>query len=296
MAPAAGPAEELALDDRPLAIAVSVDGRHLIVTLPWELWIVDARLLSTQRTIALNAARPSVVEGWEGALWIGGQHLYKGNLSSTAVTKVGSKLGGVVDHVCLVRDDLLCGVGAQGEILWDIDRQSPTHRRKSTGPAATAVVASADGRAVFADGSSHCWIIDPAHPAGYGKLQLAATSPVPVPGEAIVCLGRTDGTRGGRVILAARDGAVAWTSADLRLAGERVPAGKRDLTPLAVAGDERWIYVLRGRGLLQRFLVSQPPEVLRAQKQSGKKRKGMPVPGQRQEEPPQPLPEAQEVR
>ena len=253
MAPAAGPAEELALDDRPLAIAVSVDGRHLIVTLPWELWIVDARLLSTQRTIALNAARPSVVEGWEGALWIGGQHLYKGNLSSTAVTKVGSKLGGVVDHVCLVRDDLLCGVGAQGEILWDIDRQSPTHRRKSTGPAATAVVASADGRAVFADGSSHCWIIDPAHPAGYGKLQLAATSPVPVPGEAIVCLGRTDGTRGGRVILAARDGHADAVA--LLLKYHASPTRKNQM------GDSApMLAALRGhRAVIQQFVASGMP-------------------------------------
>ncbi|NVB38982.1 hypothetical protein G6O69_14160 [Pseudenhygromyxa sp. WMMC2535] len=299
-APSAAAADALALDDRPLSIQASADGRLLLVSLPWELWIVDARTLAVQRSVPLSAAAPSVVEGWEGALWIGGQHLYRGNLQATSVTKVGSKLGGLVDHVCLIRDDLLCGVGSGGEVLWDIDRLAPAHRRKSTGPAARAVVASADGRAVFSDGSATCWVIDPAHTAGYAQLQLAATSPTPVAGEAIVCLGRSEGERGGRVILAARDGAVAWTSTDLRLAGERVPA--RASEPLAVSADERWIYVLRGRGVVQRFLISQPPEVQRAQRDQGKKKrrgKGMSAPAPNpsaSEAAPEPLPEAQEAR
>ena len=42
------------------------------------------------------------------------------------------------------------GVGAQGEILWDIDRSAPTHRRKSTGPAATAVGGAVVGAALGA--------------------------------------------------------------------------------------------------------------------------------------------------
>ena len=293
----------LNLDDRPLAITLSHDGRNLVVALPWELWIVDARSLATRRTVALNLARPTVAEGWEGALWIGGQHLYRGNIKAATANKVGSKLGGYVDHVCMVRDDLLCGVGPQGEILWDIDRQGPVHKRKSgasteqgTARGATAIVASSDGRAVFADGSATCWVIDPNHPEGYAKLQLAATSPVPVPGEAIVSLGKTGpGPGEGRVILAARDGAVAWTGQGLRLAQERKPASKRDMTPLAVAGDARWIYVLRGRGVLQRFLISQPPEVIRAQKPG--RRKSMAHAQAHAAEPaPEPLPLAQEVR
>lgn len=306
MAPSVTPVDELSLDDRPLAIERSVDARYLIVTLPYELWIVDAKTLAEQRTLTLTMARPSVVEGWEGTLWIAGQHLFRGSLSSTTVTKAGTKLGGYVDHVTLVRDDLLCGVGSQGELLWDIDRGAPIHQRKSSGPAEIAVVASADGRAVFSDASQTAWIIDPAHRAGYAQLRLSATSPVPVKSEAIVCLARTDGTRGGRILLAARDGAVAWTTRDLRLAGERVPAGKRDMTPLALAGDERWVYVLRRRGTLQRFLIAQPNarggsgggSGGRGGKHKGKKRRQQqPLPGQQTGElEPPPLPEAQEVR
>lgn len=294
MAPAVANLDELALDDRPLAIERSADARHLIVTLPYELWIIDARTLAVQRTIALPTARPSVVEGWEGALWIGGAHLHRASLHATSATKIGSKLGGYVDHVALVRDDLLCCVGSAGELLWDIDREGPVHKRKSSGPGALAVVASSDGRGVFCDGSETAWVIDPAHVAGYAQLRMSATSPVAVEGEAIVCLGRTPSDRGARVLLGARDGAVAWTTHDLRLAGERVPTGKRDQTPLALAGDERWIYVLRRRGLLQRFLIAQPSGPKRDKKQKSKR---APLPGQQTAElEPPPLPDAQEVR
>jgi hypothetical protein len=290
LASAGGALDELALDDRPLAVALSVDARHLIVTLPHELWIVDAKSLAVQRTIALSAARPSVAEGWEGALWIGGPHLHRASIHSTATTKIGSKLGGYVDHVALIRDDLLCCVGSAGELLWDIDREGPTHKRKSPGPGAIAVVASTDGRGVFCDGSETTWVIDPAHPAGYAQLRMSQTSPVSVPSEAIVCIGRTPADRGGRVLLGARDGAIAWTTHDLRLAGERVPTGKRDSTPLAMTGDERWIYVLRGRGILQRFLIAQPQPPKRPDK------KRPPLPGQQVAPEPPPLPDAQEVR
>ena len=291
MAPSAGSREELDLDDCPLAIARSTDARHLIVTLPYEVWVVDAKKLTTQRTIPLTMAAPSVVEGWEGALWIGGQHMFRASLQSSSATKVGTKLGGYVDHLCFVREDLLCGVGAQGEILWDIDSEAPVHKHKSSGPDARGVVASADGRAVFCDGSETAWVIDPSHAEGYAQLRLAATSQVSVESEAIVCLGRShagsQGGHGGRVLLAARDGAVAWTSRDLRLAGERVPAGKRDMSPLAITADERWVYVLRRRGVIQRFLIKQP-------KPPKRRRKGQPSQGAEPEIPK--LPEAQQAR
>lgn len=294
MAPVGGGAQdELALDDRPLAVVLSVDARHLIVTLPHELWIVDAKTLMPQRTIPVSAARPSVAEGWEGALWVGGQHLYRASIHSTSVTKIGSKLGGYVDHVALIRDDLLCCVGSAGELLWDIDREAPTHKRKSPGPGAIGLVASTDGRGIFCDGSETAWVIDPAHTAGYAQLRLSATSPVSVPSEAIVCLGRTPADRGGRVLLGAADGAIAWTTHDLRLAGERIPSGRRDTTPLALTGDERWVYVLRRRGTLQRFLIAQPSQP----KRPDKKKSPRPLPSQPQAEPePPPLPDAQEVR
>lgn len=294
-APAASRREELALDDRPLAIQASADARYLLVTLPYELWVVDARTLGVQRTIALDMARPSIVEGWEGTLWIGGAHLHRGNLHSSTTTKVGTKLGGLVDHIGLIRADLLAGVGDQGELLWDIDREAPVHQRKSSGPEPLALVTSKDERAVFADGGSNCWVIDPTYKLGYAQLKLAATSPVPVEREAIVCLGKTSEQR---ILLAARDGALAWTNPDLRLAGERAPAdllrGKTsESEPLALAGDERWVYVLRPKGLLQRFLIAQPlPPKKVAKRDKGKLKDH----GRKPEVEPEPLPEAQEVR
>ncbi len=294
-ASSAGRREELALDDRPLAIQASSDGRHLLVSLPYELWVVDARTLGVQRTIALDMPRPSVAEGWEGTLWIGGQHLHRGNLHSSNIAKVGSKLGGWVDHVGLIRADLLCGVGDQGELFWDIDREAPTHQRKSTGNGPLAMV-SKDDRAVFADGTSNCWVIDPTYKLGYAQLKLAATSPVAVAREAITCLGKTHEQR---IILAARDGALAWTSPDLRIAGERAPAEllrghTRESEPLAATGDERWVYVLRPKGLLQRFLIAQPLPPKRPDKRrdKGKLRDH----GRKPELEPEPLPEAQQVR
>ena len=307
-APSASAREELNLDDCPLAITRSVDARFLIVTLPYEVWIVDAKRLTTQRTIPLSMAAPSVVEGWEGALWIGGQHMFRANVQSTSAGKVGTKLGGYVDHLCLVRDDLVCGVGAGGEMLWDIDREGPVHKRKGSGRAPQAVIPSADGRAVYCDGTETAWVIDPAHTEGYAQLRFAATSPVSLESEGIVCLGRSHagmrGTRGGRVLLAARDGAVAWTTQDLRLAGERLPAGKRDMSPLAITADERWVYVLRRRGVIQRFLIAQPGESRAKQEGQGKGKKGKKRRGKGRVEPqaaaaeaqPPRLPEAQQAR
>ncbi|MFV8752143.1 hypothetical protein ACNOYE_16470 [Nannocystaceae bacterium ST9] len=279
-----------------MAIQASADGRYLLVTLPYELWVVDARTLGVQRTIALDMPRPSVAEGWEGTLWIGGQHLHRGNLHASTTSKVGSKLGGWVDHVGLIRADLLCGVGDQGELLWDIDREAPTHQRKSTGREPLALVVSKDERAVFSEGSSNCWVIDPTYKLGYAQLKLAATSSVPVEREAIVCLGKT---LEHRLVLAARDGALAWTNPDLRLAGERAPAellrGRTsESEPLALTGDERWVYVLRPKGLLQRFLIAQP---IPAKKPDKRRDKGkLKDHGRKPEAEPEPLPEAQEVR
>jgi hypothetical protein len=305
---AAAPLDELALDDRPLALARSQDGRYLLVTLPYELWVVDAKTLAVQRSIALSNARPSLAEGWEGALWVGGQHLFRANVATTTATKIGSKLGGYVDQLALIRDDLLCGVGSQGELLWDIDRAAPIHQRKASQPRSGSgsgsgdLVATADGRGVFCDGSETAWVIDPAHLAGYAQLRFGQTSPVPVADEGIVRLGRSEASLGGRVLLGARDGAVAWTARDLRLAGERLPAGagKRDLSPLALVADERWVYVLRGRGLLQRFLIAQPHPPKGSGKQVRHGKLGAFAQAQHGAKPsepePEPLPEAQEVR
>ncbi len=253
---AAATSESVDLDDRPLAIAPTRDGKRLLVVLPYEIWVVSASTLEVERSIEVPAAEPSVCEvGKEGGLWFGGHHLHQGNVLSAAQTKVGTKLAGVVDRVATIREHLICGVGSQGEILWNTEKDVATHRRKASEHPTHALVGTA-GQAVWADGSQAAWVINPDHPAGYMQLRFRSTSPVEVESEGIIILGTTGA---GRLVLAARDGGVAWTSSGLRLEAERFPkTALRQATPLAVAGDERWIYVLRPRGLLQRFLVEPP--------------------------------------
>jgi hypothetical protein len=175
---------------------------------------------------------------------------------STTTTKVGTKLGGHVDRVCLIRPTLLCGVGSHGEVLWDTEQETPIHRRRTGGHPVHGLVASADGRAVWLDGSSHAWVIDPDHPSGYMQLMLRSTGEEQSPGEAITALGITTG---GRCVLAAADGAVGWTNRALRMADERFPTLEgQATTPVCVAGDKQWIYVLHTGGRLHRFLIEQP--------------------------------------
>jgi len=244
------------LDDRPLFLRLSADHKRLIVVLPYEVWILHAGSLDIEKAIELPFASPSVFEGDdEGTLWIGGQHLRKGSLFASATTKVGTKLGGVVDWICLVRPRLLCGVGPQGEVLWNSERESEDHRRKTSEHLVYGLVASPDGRAVWADGSPHAWVIDPDHASGYMKLKLRRSSPASVESEGIVALGTSID---GRTLLAARDGAVAWSNRALRIVGERFPRLDGLATPLAIAADAQWVYVLRPGAVLQRFLIEQP--------------------------------------
>ena len=271
-------ADATALDDRPLAIDLSRDGKHLLVTLPYELWLLSLATLEVERTIELSSAQPSIHEASkDGALWIGGHHLHYGSIFSTTVTKVGTKLADFVDRVCLVRPGLLCGAGSQGEVLWDIEKEAPLHRRKSSEHRVLGLV-PLENRAVWADGSQSAWVIDPEHPSGYMQLRLRTTSTTEVDDEGITAIGLSSATPP-RCLLAARDGAVAWTGRQLRIDNEKFPRlPLRAATPLAITGDERWVYVLRPRGLLQRFLIEQPK----------------PPPGEEDEF--IPLPEAEECR
>jgi hypothetical protein len=148
-------------------------------------------------------------------------------------------------------------VGPQGEVLLDVEKEDVVHRRKVADHEVLGLVSAPDGRAVWIGGNSHAWVIDPEHPSGYMKLKLRSTSVDDVPHESIAALAST---AAGAVVLAARDGAVGWTNRALRLVGERFPKIElRVSTPLAIAGDERWIYVLRPNATLHRFLVEQPP-------------------------------------
>ncbi len=262
VAAGAGALSTKTLDDRPIAIVMSRDHKRLLVTLPHELWVVNAQTLEIERSIEIKAERPSVSEASsDGQLWMGGHHLFRGNLYATSSAKVGSKLGGFVDRVCVLRPGLVCGAGSHGEILWSAESESATHRRKVGERKLTGLVATPRGRAIWSDGSQDAWVIDPDHPSGYMKLRLKTTSPVAVEREGIAGL---HVTTTGRCVLAARDGALAWTTPGLRLETERflpskVAANANRATPLDLAGDARWIYVLRPRGLLQRFLIAQPP-------------------------------------
>ncbi len=277
----AGSADDsVTLDDHPLSLQITRDGKRIVATLPYEVWILHAETLEVEKTIELGSAEPSVCEGDEdGTLWFGGAHLHRGSVWAAKAEKFGSKLGGFVDEVAMLRPRTLCGVGTQGEVLLDVDKQEVVHRRKTSEHEVLGVFGSADGRAVWIDGSNHAWVIDPEHLSGYMKLKLRHTSAAEVASEAIVAIGSTSA---GHCVLAARDGAIAWTNRALRPIGEKVPAIElRGATPLAIAGDERWIYVLRPNATLHRFLVEQPVHE--------------PSPGNKQPEPP-PLPEAQSAR
>lgn len=249
-------ADHANLDDRPLSIHATRDGKHLIVPLPYEVWIVSLATFEVERAIESPNPEPSVCEGAkDGQLWIGGHHLFFGNVFATAASKVGSKLGDFVDRVALIRPNVLCGVGSLGEVLWDIEKENPLHRRKVSERTVTGLV-PLEGRALWADGSQTAWLIDPDRPSGYTQLKLKATSPAEVDAEGIAVLGTTTT---GRAVLCARDGAVAWTGRHLRLDAERFPRlAPRQATPLAAGGDDRHVYVLRPKGLLQRFLIDPP--------------------------------------
>lgn len=269
--------DSVTLDDRPLSLTMGKDGKRVIVTLPYEVWVLHAETLEVEKTIELGSPAPSVALGEDdGALWFGGQHLHRGSVWVAKAEKFGTKLGGFVDHVAVLRPRVLCGVGGHGEVLLDVGKEEVTHRRKVPEHTTLGLVASGDGRAVWIDGSNHAWVIDPEHLSGYMMLKLRHTSVDEVATEAILAIGKTSA---GHVVLAARDGALCWTNPALRPLGERMPAvDLGGATPLAIAGDERWIYILRPRGVLHRFLVEQPAA----------------APGAKDEPPP--LPEAQTTK
>jgi hypothetical protein len=273
--------ELVTLDDRPLSLLATRDAKRVVVVLPYEVWIVHAETLEVEKTIELTSAEPTVCEGDEdGSLWLGGAHLHRGSVWSAKAEKFGTKLGGFVDRVAMLEPRRLCAVGTQGEVLLDVEKEHVVHRRKVPEHESFGLLGTADGRAVFTTGQSFAWVIDPEHLSGYMKLKLRSTSAAEVASEAIVAIGRTSA---GHCVLAARDGAIAWTNRALRLIGERVPAIElRTATPLAIAGDERWIYVLRPGATLHRFLVEQPVHE--------------PPPGNAKQPEPPPLPDAQTAR
>src|SRR5690606_6154441 len=214
-----GPNEQgTGLDDVPRQLLVTRDQKRLVVSMAYSLAIferVDKGLREGQ-SIELPDEAPHVSEGSDHRLWIGGSHLHRGGLFNDKIEKYGSKLGGYVDHVALLRPGLVCGVGSQGEVLLDVDNDEVLHRRRSREGRACSVAATADERAIFADGGASAWVIDPAHPAGYTQLRFERASEHAPPEEGIVLV-VVD--HKGRALLAARDGAIAWTTSSLRRDG-----------------------------------------------------------------------------
>ncbi len=246
------------LDDRPLSLHRSRDGKRVVVCLPYEAWVVNLSSMVVEKTIELTLPRPTVFEGHEdGVLWFGGSHLHRGSLWSAATTKIGTKLGGVVDHVCMVGPRLLAGVGSVGEVLWDTEKEEEVHRRKTGERDVHALAPSADGRAVFADGNPYVWVIDPDHASGYMKLKFKHTSAVELEREGIVAVNVAED---GRCLLGARDGGVAWTSKALRVVEERFVPKESQRTPLSLDSDGAWVYVLRSGGVLDRFSIPSKDE------------------------------------
>ena len=236
------------------------DEKRLVVAMPHTVAVferVDGSLREGQ-TIELTDDAPRVTEDEEQRLWIGGSHLHRGGLFSDKVEKFGSKLGGYVEHVALLRPGLLCGVGGQGEVLLDLESQAVLHRRRAREGHACSVAATADERAIFADGGPSAWVIDPAHPAGYTQLRFERASEH-APSEEGIVLVAVD--HKGRALLAARDGAVAWTTSSLRRDGEAFSElAATERLPLALTADDHWMYVLRPRGRLQRISIAPLPD------------------------------------
>ncbi len=239
--PGRPPRQRIALDDRPLALTPSRDGKRLLVTLPYEACVIHLARAEVERSIPLPMARPHLFEGAEGVLWIGGPHLHRASLWSNRVTKVGARLGGLVNRVALLRPTLLCGAGTAGEVLWDTEIQDIVHRRRTPERTLAGLVAAPDGRALLADGTSTAWIVDPDHPEGHTRLRLRDTADHDAPNQAIVTLGTS---LGGRCLMAAADGTVGWTHRALRLAGGRRPSPR--------VGDRHGVVRATGREYQQR--------------------------------------------
>jgi hypothetical protein len=251
------------LDAPVFELVLSGDGKRVYALQPFEVSVLHAKTLELIRSIEVPNEVPSVAETEDGELLIGGHHLYRVAPLAGRAQKAGARLGGWVDRVAMLRGDQLIGVGQSGEILWTLGKSAFDHQRAQTHTKIAGPLVLPNQHAVFADGGSSAWILDPAHPEGYTQLHLKRTSVTSEPGERIVAL-HTDPR--GRIALAAADGAVAITTDRLTISREfcpRAPVMSAAISPweraaLAIANDERWLYVLRPGGEIHRFLLQQP--------------------------------------
>ncbi|RMG98393.1 MAG: hypothetical protein D6705_05960, partial [Deltaproteobacteria bacterium] len=234
----------------------TTDRTRLLAVRPYEIDVVLLAECKVERTIPVPTERPSVCEAEGAALWIGGGHLYRGSLFASEVHKVGRSLRGFVDAVTVVRPHLLAAAGALGEVLVDTADEEETFRRKAAAPREVLGIApSADGRCVFATGAPHAWIFDPDHPEGHTRLAPRPGAAADDVADPVVGVGALSD---GSVALATAGGTVAWTQRTLRVVGA-VTVATAD-PPLALFGDETYVYVLRPGGRLERLRRGPPPD------------------------------------
>lgn len=251
---------ELLLDDRPLALISSRDQKWVYAIVPYAICVLDFELRRVERVIELPHPKPSLWEDQDHQLWIGGHHLYIAHAFSGKAQKVGSKLAGWVDQIIgLDEEGLLFGVGSQGEILLERDTRKERFRRSAHHNGPFDLCALQDTRPLFCHGQRGAHIVDIHHLDGYTQLRLKDQDDWENPRQALSKCYRAPDCHPERVFLAAQDGAVAWTGPGLRLdaslyLAEPGPAPQ----PLALFADPRWLYVLRERGELCRYLLAPP--------------------------------------
>lgn len=248
----------LGLDDCPFALIPSKDGKWLFALVPYGIRVLPSDLSSVERSIDLPHPRPSLWEGDDHELWIGGHHLYKAHAFSGAPSKAGTKLSGWVDHIVgLQRDELLLGVGPQGEILVDRKSLQEHFRRQHPHPGPFDLCALASDKAMICHGQSVGHILDLNHLKGYTQIGFKDKDTWDNPAQRL-CLSYHNPTcHPSRLFFAACDGSVAWTGQGMRLeASLYLAKPARHTKPLAMYADKRWLYLLLEGGVLHRHLLT----------------------------------------
>lgn len=252
--------EGLALDDRPFALIPSRDKKWIFTLVPYGIRVLSADLGRVERSIDLPHAQPSVWEDEDHLLWVGGHHLYRVHAFSGKPNKVGTKLSGWVDKIVgLTRDNLLLGVGSQGEVLLERDSLKERFRRNASHAGPFDLTALDSDRAIVCHGKNVGHIIDLNHLDGYTQIHVKDQDTWENPEHTLQLSYHAEQTQPPRLCLATQDGAVAWTGTSLSLKSSLYLAKPgRHARPLAMYADARWLYVLREGAHLHRYLLTPP--------------------------------------
>lgn len=277
----------LPLDDAPFDLIVSRDGKWVFALVPYGIRVLPIDLSRVERSIDLPHPQPSLWEDEQHELWIGGHHLYKVHAFSGQPSKVGSKLSGWVDKITgLERDNLLLGIGSQGELLLDRTTLKEHFRRQHSHQGPFDLCALSPDKAMLCHGQSVGHLLDLNHLNGYTQLGFKHKDDWENPAQRICLSYHNPNQHPDRLFFAAQDGSVAWTGQGMRLQASRyLPRPRRNSKPLAMFADRRWLYLLLQGGQLQRHLLTP----LNLKKKAQEPRKGTKVAQD-------PLPAAQKAR